>query len=183
MSRAAEEMEDGADRASDRVLWQRCCATDAPEDDAACFLDLAAFSDGRLDDEDEQDRVAALLAADPAAAADVTAARESAVDQASAGLERIIQRACAIVLDPAPTRGRVVPFAPSRLYRPVLQSLAQWGSLAAAIVVASWLGFAMGRDASLALIQPVQPSDTSYLPEFFDPATGFLRDIGEGART
>jgi len=182
MSRAAEEMEEGADRASDRDLWRRCRTIDALEDDTARFLDLAAFADGRLEIE-ERDRVAALLADDPAAAADVAVARELAVDQTSADLEQIILRACAIVRDPAPARGRVVPFARSRRYRPILQNWAQWGSVAAAIVVACWLGFAMGRDASLALSQPAQPSDTSILPELFDPATGFLRDIGESSRT
>jgi hypothetical protein len=64
-----------------------------------------------------------------------------------------------------------------------VQSFAQWGSLAAAIAVASWLGFAMGSDATLALSQPRQPSDSSFLPELFDPASGFLRDLGEGTRT
>jgi anti-sigma factor RsiW len=181
MSRAAKEMEEGADLASGRSLWQRCRSIDAPEDDAARFLDLAGFADDRLDEE-ERDRVAALLATDPAAAADVAAARALTVDQASAGLEQIILRACAIRASES-ARVRVVPFAPWRLHRPVLQNLAQWGSLAAAIVVACWLGFAMGRDASLALSQPVQPSDTNILPELFDPAMGFLRDIGESSRT
>ena len=62
-----------------------------------------------------------------------------------------------------------------------MQSLAQWGSLAAAIAVASWLGFAMGSDATLALSR--QQSDTGLLPELFDPASGFLRELGEGPRT
>jgi hypothetical protein len=64
--------------------------------------------------------------------------------------------------------------------------LAQWGSLAAAIVVASWLGFAMGSGASLDLSQPRQQSQAgvdSLLPEVLDPATGFLRDLGEGQQT
>ncbi len=54
----------------DRRLWQRCRMMDADEDEAARFLDLAAFADGLLDIE-ERERVAALLAADPEAAADV----------------------------------------------------------------------------------------------------------------
>jgi len=49
--------------------------------------------------------------------------------------------------------------------------------------VASWLGFAMGSDASLALSNPRQPSDAGFLPELFDPASSFLRDLGEGLRT
>jgi hypothetical protein len=67
--------------------------------------------------------------------------------------------------------------------RRIVRDLAQWGSLAAAIALASWLGFAIGSDASLALSTPRQPSDGSLLPELFDPAPGFLRDLGAGVRT
>jgi hypothetical protein len=49
--------------------------------------------------------------------------------------------------------------------------------------MASWLGFAMGSDASRTLIGPVPSSDISFLPELFDPGSGFLRDLGEGLRT
>ncbi|MGA8382588.1 MAG: hypothetical protein WB710_15810, partial [Stellaceae bacterium] len=73
-----------------------------------------------------------------------------------------------------PGRGRVLP------------GLARWGSLAAAIVFAGWLGFAMGSGASLELSQPPQQSQAGvslYLPELLDPSTGFLRDLGEGQQT
>ena len=59
---------------ADRRLWQRCRTIDADEDEAARFLDLAAYADGLLDIE-ERERVAALLAVDPQAAADVRAAQ------------------------------------------------------------------------------------------------------------
>jgi len=61
--------------------------------------------------------------------------------------------------------------------------VAQWGSLAAAMAMASWLGFAMGSGASRALSGPVSSSETSLLPELFDPGSGFLRDLGEVLRT
>ena len=77
MSRTDEERNAGMKRLPDLDLWQRCRMIDAPEDEAARFLDLAAFADSRLEP-DEQDRVAALLAADPAAAADVGAAKRLA---------------------------------------------------------------------------------------------------------
>ena len=179
MMRTEGEREEKPDDVSDRLLWQRCRTTDAVEDEATRFLDLAAFSDGLLDEE-EQDRVAALLAADP----DMAAARAlGGSDQVPVGLERIIARACAILPDAAPGRGRVVALAPRQAARRIVHVLAQWGSLAAAIAVAGWLGFAMGSDASLALSEPRQPSDASFLPELFDPTTGFLRDLGEGMRT
>ncbi len=86
---------------ADRSLWQRCRVLDAAEDETARFLDLAAYADGLLDIE-EEDRVAALLAADPEAAADVAAARALAsAELMSAGLGRIIARASAI---PSPGR-------------------------------------------------------------------------------
>jgi anti-sigma factor RsiW len=183
MMRTDEEREEKPDPLSDRRLWQRCRMIDAPEDEAARFLDLAAFADGRLDAED-QDRVAALLAADPGAAADVRSARTlDSTEEGSADLEPIIARACAIFPDADHPRGQVVALAPRRSRRPLVQSFAQWGSIAAAIAVASWLGFAMGSDASLALSNPHQPSDAGFLPELFDPTSSFLRDLGEGLRT
>ena len=168
--------------AADRRLWQRCRLMDAAEDEAARFLDLAAFTDGLLDVE-ERDRVAALLAADPEAAADVREARALAASEwTSAGLERIIARVGAISPDEGPGRGNIVPLAP-RPGRRLVPVFARWASLAAAIALAGWLGFAMGTDASLALSDRRSPSDTGLLPELFDPATGFLRDLGEGLRT
>jgi hypothetical protein len=172
------------DESSGRTLWQRSRTTDAPVDEAERFLDLAGFADGLLD-ADEGDRVAALLAADPVAAADVAAAQGFAggLGETPGGLERIVARACALVPDLHLMGARVIAFTPrSRRYR-VFHGLAQWGSLAAAIMVASWLGFSMGSDTSIALSQPGFSSDSSYVPELFDPGAGFLRDFGESLRS
>ncbi len=181
MSRTEQEREDGMLRSPDRALWQRCRMTDVPEDEAARFLDLAAFAEGCLET-DEHDRVAAALANDPAAAADVAAAQALAggIDEAPDGLDRVITRALAILPSIPAAPGRVVPFAPPRQHRRILHALTRWGSLAAAIAIASWLGFAMGSDTSLALSQT--GTDASLLPELLDPGTGFLRDFGEGLR-
>jgi anti-sigma factor RsiW len=174
---------------SDRSVWRYCRAANAPSDEAARFLDLAAYADGLLDEE-ERDRIAFLLAGDAEAAADVAAARmlQARGDGISADLEEemaaIIARADALVADGTDAPGRVLPFRPPP--RLALHRFAEWGSLAAAIVVASWLGFAMGRGASLTLIQPAQPSQigaASFLPEMLDPTTGFLRDLIEGQQT
>jgi anti-sigma factor RsiW len=183
MSQNDTEREEGMKRSPGRALWQRSCRTDAPEDEAARFLDLAAFADGRLET-DERDRVAAVLAADPAAAADVAAARALAgrIAEPSGGLDRVIARACAILPDNSATQGHVLTFRLPRRQRNIVHGLTRWGSLAAAIAIASWLGFAMGSDASLALSQSGAASDASYLPELLDPGTGFLRDLSEGLR-
>jgi len=147
MSRKRERREMGADWSPDRALWRRSCRTEAPEDDVARFLDLAAFADGLLEP-DEHDRVAAFLARDPATADDVAAARkiDGGAVEPPARLERIVARASAMVL-------------------------------------ASWLGFAMGSDTSRALSAPISSNDASFLPELFDPGSGFLRDLGEALRT
>ncbi len=195
MSRTIKEPGSPAEFERGRALWRRCRLTDAPVDEAARFLDLAAFADGRLDEEDHA-RVAAAVAADPAAAGDIAAARQIArgsgimpdriarpeqIEQ----IEAIVARAgplAAAAGEPAallpfaalPTRGRVLP------------GLARWGSLAAAIVLAGWLGFAMGRGASLELSQPapqIQAGPSLYLPELLDPSTGFLHDLGGGQQT
>ena len=180
MTPTGEEREELANWSSDRGLWRRSCRTDAPVDEASRFLDLAAFADGLLEP-DERDRVAALLAGDPAATDDIAAARTigGGTDEPPGRLERVVARACATFLDDTDTR--VVAFAPPPWRRRVLHGLAQWGSLAAAIAMASWLGFAMGSDASRTLRGP--SSDTSFLPELFDPGSGFLRDLGEVLRT
>jgi anti-sigma factor RsiW len=181
MTRSEEPVE-APNPAEDRRLWQLCRTMDAQEDEAARFLDLAAYADGLLDVE-ERERVAALLAADPEAAADVRAAHAPGdVARMSAGLERIVARASAISPDADPVSGKVVPFAP-RPGRRLVQTFAQWGSLAAAVALAGWLGFAMGSDTSLALSDHRQPNATGLLPELFDPGTGLLRDLGEGLRT
>jgi anti-sigma factor RsiW len=180
MNRTDGDRKELADWLSDRDLWRRSCLTDAPEDEAARLLDLAAFADGLLEP-DERDRVAALLAKDSAAAHDVAAARALHGVSLSGGLERVIARACALApgeLDP-----RVVAFVPPPPRRRIFHGLAQWGSLAAAIVLASWLGFAMGSDVSRTLRGPLPSGEANFLPELFDPGSVFLRDLGEVART
>jgi anti-sigma factor RsiW len=170
-----------------RALWRRCRTADAAIDEGARALDLAAFADGLLDEEDH-DRVAADLATDPAAAADVATAR--ALGRGLTGplpeIGRIIARASALVAESPSEPGLVLPFTGLPPRRRILQDFARWGSLAAAIIVASWLGFAMGSGASLELGQPSQQNQVgvdSLLPELLDPATGFLRDLGGGQQT
>jgi anti-sigma factor RsiW len=182
MMRTDDERGQRSGLLSDRQLWQRSRRTDVPEDEAARYLDLAAFAEGRLET-DEEERVAAWLPDDPETAADVGTARTlTSVDQPSAVLERVIARASALVPDADPVPGRVIRFIPRR-GGPAVRVVAEWGSIAAAIALASWLGFSMGSDTSLALTSSQQPSETSFLPDLFDSASGFLRDLGEGLRT
>ena len=183
MIEGEEDREPAADAAADRALWRRSREADAPADEAAQFLDLAAYADCRLDADDDA-RVAALTAADPTAAGVVAAARAlaAAVAQPPVGLERIVGRAVRLVAA-APER-RVIPFAPAP--RRPLHAAAQWASLAAAIVFASWLGFAMGSDFSHAYSYSQADQtvgEEGYMPELLDPSTGFMRELAEELQT
>src|ERR1700741_1380181 len=109
----SEGREHAPNSAADRRLWHRCRTMDAAEDEAARFLDLAAYADGLLDIE-ERERVAALLSADPEATADVRAAQAlpDAPERTFAGLERSIARAIAISPHTGFVGGAVVPLSP-----------------------------------------------------------------------
>ena len=187
MSRTNKEIGSPAELESGRALWRACQLADAPVDEAAHFLDVAAFADGLLDEEDHE-RVAAALAADPAAAGDVVAARQIArgLDILPDLIERIVARARPLAAAAAGEPGATLRFAVLPVRSRVLPGLARWGSLAAAIVLAGWLGFAMGSGASLELAQPaqqIQAGTSFYLPELLDPSTGFLHDLAGGQQT
>ena len=118
---------------ADRILWQRSQSIDAVEDEGARYLDLAAFAEGRLDP-DERERVAEWLRSRPDAAGDIAAARALASAAAPGYLsETAVARACALVGGGAASRpGSVIAFRARAGRRPVLASITQWGSLAAA---------------------------------------------------
>jgi anti-sigma factor RsiW len=182
MTSPPKDMDDPVDRMALRDLWQRCRTADAPEDEHLRFVDLAAFAEGSLDP-DEHERIEALLLSDPIAAADVAAARalRGSVAENPASIERIVARASA--LRPAVAgHARILSF-PGRRQRLLLRGLAQWGSLAAALAMAAWLGFTMGSDASLALSRPTVTGQDGTVIELFDPATGFLHDMPAGVQT
>jgi anti-sigma factor RsiW len=185
MTRAKDKMEETAAFEAGHDLWQRCRASEVPEGDTERFLDLAAMADGTLDEE-EHERIAERLALDPVARADVATARAHGVGGIAmpGGIEAIIERAIAILDEAAPDP--IVTAAALPRGRAMLQTVAQWGSLAAAIAFASWLGFAMGTGVSETMTQPrsvSQISDENSMPELLDPSTGFLRDLGMGQQT
>jgi anti-sigma factor RsiW len=169
-------------RSKDRVLWQRSRETVAAEDEAARFLDLAAFADGRLDAE-ESERVGELLARDPAVASDVAAARALAAESLPPLPDGVFERASGMVGGGDSPGGQIIAFPQRRRGATNLQGLARWGSLAAAIVMAGWLGFALGSDTSIALTRVGPQNEDGFLRELLDPSTGFLRDLTEGVQT
>jgi anti-sigma factor RsiW len=166
---------------TDRALWQRSRDADIAQDPAERFLDLAGFADGRLDVDDHA-RIAELLTQDRAAAADVAAARKLVASPLPPTAEDVFQRAAALV-DASSARRQVIPFAPRTPSAATVERVARWGSLAAAIVMAAWLGFALGADVSVALTRNASPSEDGFLRELLEPSSGFLRDLTEGAQT
>ena len=165
----------------DRQLWQRSRTVDMVEDEAERFLDLAGFADGRLDP-DERDRVAEWLDADLVAAADVAAAAAlaAAAEPPPAAPPAIIARASALVGSGQMGSGNVIPL---RRSAPTLRDLAHWGGLAAAMVLAGWLGFNLGMDTSRTVVQIGQPGTDGLLQELLDPSTALMRDFNDGAPT
>src|SRR5207244_1996426 len=109
------------------------------------YLDLAGFADGRLDP-DDREQVAERLAGDPVAAGDVAAARALAAgaERTEAMPEAAITRASMLVGGGETQGATVIPFPLSRGNQPWLHGMARWGSLVAAMAVASWLGFTLG---------------------------------------
>jgi anti-sigma factor RsiW len=171
----------------ERAVWQLSRDADAPEDDETRFLDLAGYADGLLDD-DERERITALVAGDAAAADDIAAARSLTSETAALNVvvaDAIIARAQSLhPAAAAPKAAQIIQFRSTRRFRGGWQAAANWASLAAALLVASWLGFTLGTDASRDLGEIGQSSDDSVLlRELFDPSTGLLRDVTEGIHT
>ena len=179
MARTNQTSGESLPNSSDKAIWQYCQTRDIEPDEAERLLDLAGFVDARLDP-DEHDRVAALLMADIGVAGDIAAARALIAAPQPHADEAAIARAVALVAPVAETRGEVVPFR--RRTQPVrgVFLVARWGSLAAAIVMASWLGFSLGSNASVALSQIHQPADESFVGDIVDPSGGVLRSISDG---
>jgi len=169
-------------RLPDRALWRRGRDAEIAPDEAERFLDLAGFAEGRLDAEDHA-RLVEFLRQDAAAAADVAAAQSLAAAAAPATPDHVFERAAALVDAADTARGRIIPFAPRSRPAARLERFARWGSLAAAIVMAAWLGFALGADVSVALTRNGPQADDGFLRELLEPSSGFLRDLTEGMQT
>ena len=176
----------------DVALWRRGRMIDAAEDEAARYLDLAGFADGLLDPDDSE-RVAEWLAGDPIAADDVAVARRlsDAVEQCEAAPVSVVARASALVdrrephgepHDDSPA-GNIIRLPPRHRVGPRLHLMARWGSLVAAMAVASWLGFTLGMDTSRSFAQGGRAGEEGFLNELLDPSTGFMRDLTEGTQT
>jgi hypothetical protein len=163
----------------DREVWRRSQEIEAPNDEAEYLLDLAAFADNRLDDDDTA-RLAALIARDPDASGDVAAARAlGGVAMTSAG-EAIVARAAAIVGSGRPA-AEVIAFPAHPDMAGPWYGAATWSGLAAAIMLAGWLGFDLGNGLSSAPLFGRSADDMS-ASELLDPAPLLLRDFTESSQ-
>jgi len=164
---------------SDRDVWRRSQQTDASRDEAEYLMDLAAFADNRLDP-DETARVETLIARDAGAAADVAATRIRAGTAIAAADPAMIARAEALVGEGRPDAVLIAFPTPQPASRP-WYSAARWSGLAAAMVVAGWLGFDLGSGLSAS---PVLGGSTVDLTanELFDAAPLMVRDLTESSR-
>lgn len=170
----------GATRSSDYNLWQICRETDAPDDEAARFLELAAFADGTLD-EDESERVTAWIDGKSEIMADIAAARALAGAATAEAPDAVIARANA-VHSTGTGSAEIVRFPLFRRGRGGWRGIAHWGSLAAAVLVAGWLGFNLGIEAWSDYSQIGKTGDEP-ITELLDPSAGFMRDLTDAART
>ena len=169
---------------AERELWRRSSATEIPENEPERFLDLAGFVDGRLDP-DEHERVAEHVAQDPEAAADVAAVRALAQRSLTSEVApaHLIARACALVDEKSAGTAGIIPFPRRYRPRPTFPGVARWAGLAAALVIASWLGFDLGSMTSSAFGPAVQSPEDSLVRDMLEPSSGFVRDLTEGMRT
>jgi anti-sigma factor RsiW len=163
----------------DRAIWRRSQETEAPIDDAEWLLDLAAFVDNRLE-EDEAARIAALIARDAALADDIAAARLLANATALPADGAIVARATALVEENRPAAELIAFPANLPVVRP-WYSAATWSGLAAAVVIAGWLGFDLGSGLSSVSPFGLTSGETS-ASELLDPGPVLLRDFTENSR-
>jgi hypothetical protein len=164
----------------DREVWRRGQKIEVPLDANEYLLELAAFADNRLD-EDETARVAALIARDAAVSDDVAAARSLADATMTTVDEQIVARA-SLLVGGARADATVIAF-PAR--QPVVRpwySAATWSGLAAAIAFASWLGFDLGSGLSSA--PPFgHPTEDVSVNELLDATPPLLpRDFTENSQ-
>jgi hypothetical protein len=163
---------------SDRDVWRRSQEIEAAPDEAEFLLDLAAFADNRLDDDDTA-RIAALLARDDDTASDVAAARALAGVTMIAADESVMARAAMLTGGGRP-EAMLIDFPVRPVVRRPWYSAATWSGLAAAIVLAGWLGFDLGSGLSMSPPLGHAPDETS--SELLDPGPQLARDFIENSQ-
>jgi len=152
------------------ALWRRWCeaAATAGEPTAAepDALTLAAYAEDRLS-AGGVESVEDWLALNPQVAGDILAARQAEALASAAAPEAVIARAAALV---GGGSAQILPFR-GQAARPSWRNAIAWGAMAASILVASLVGFAMGNSTYVTLIDG---SSVSLSQELLDPPTGLF---------
>lgn len=172
-------MAEPLDRTDDAALWRRwrsAGASGAAEGADPDPLLLAAYAEDRLPP-DAAEAIEDWLAVNPWAGLDIVAARRAKEAALPAAPEDIVTRAAALV---GAGRAEVPAFR-----RPAPQPrrwrlAAGWGAMAASMLVASLVGFAMGNDTLVTLAGGPLPS---FSQELIDPPTGLFTGFDEDSRT
>jgi hypothetical protein len=109
---------------------------------------------------------------------DIAVAARIGTSEPEPAPDHIVQRAAALV----PGSADIIPFAAGRRSTRVVAGWTGWGSLVAAMAVASWLGFTLGVDTTRSWLE-VRQGDDGFLREMLDPSAGFMRDLSDGSQT
>jgi hypothetical protein len=163
------------DRTDEAALWQRWRSAaahdraDAVEPDAML---LAAYAEGRLTG-GLAEAVEDWLAAHPEAIEDIRAARQAEDAPVPAADAAMLERAVALV---QPGSAEILSLPPALRWR----VMASWGAMAASLLVASLVGFALGNDTYLNLSNSSAPALGL---ELIDPPTGLFYGFDEDPST
>lgn len=161
----------------EKALWRRWATRGSAEISAPDALDLAAYAEGRLS-ETEAEPIEHWLAAHPAALddilADIAAARGTADRAMRAADAAIIAAACGLV------PGAVGNVVPLRRPMPAWRNALAWSSVAASLLAASLIGFAMGSDAyeHLSSAPTAEAASADTIDAAATPESAFADDTG-----
>jgi hypothetical protein len=156
----------------EKALWQRWrLLASAPAAEPPDALMLAAYAEGRLGPA-EMETVEDWMSAETDMAADLAIARGAALEPLPEADAGIVSRAAALV--PA-AEGRVVALRRAAA-SPGWQGVVRWSAMAASILVASVVGFALGNDTYVSL---AGYQAAIFGQELLDPPTGLFTGFEE----
>ena len=156
------------------ALWQRWRAlASAPGGNAPDMLTLAAYAEGRLGPADVE-AVEEWLSANPDLLADLAFARRAATEPLPDAPTGVVDRATSLI----PTSDGSVVVLHGSARQPRWRGMVRWSAMAASIVVASAVGFALGSDTYVSLAGSQPPA---FGQELLDPPRGLFTGFEEDA--
>jgi hypothetical protein len=168
------------DNSDDAALWRLWRTTGAadpavPSDPDALLL--AAYAEDRLSPA-AAEAVEEWLAVNPLAAQDIIAARRAVAMELPVASPAVISRAAALVgvADGVSVLAFRRPSPPQRHWRDALRI----GAMAASVLAASFVGFAMGTNTFVTL---AAGNGTALSLELLDPPTGLFNGLDEDSST